>query len=386
MTEATATRAVIHLDAVRANFAEAERHAAGRRVIAVVKADAYGHGAAPVARALVQAGCQQLAVATIGEAAELRDADIELPILMLGSVLSEGEAEAVAAHLVTPVVHHEGHVPLLARAARGGTPLPVHVEVDTGMRRMGVAVDEALSLLGAVEAEPALQLEGVYTHLAEGDELDPTSSQEQLASFRRLLEMLRQRGIEPGAVHALNSAGLLAGKAVADALPEATAVRPGLMLYGVSPARHLEPSLRPAMTLVTRVVHVRDVQPGDAVGYSAEFRAERATRIATLAVGYADGIPVSASNRGRVRIRGRELPFAGRVSMDFVGVDVGDTPVEIGDEAILFGSDGSSVLPVEQAAEAAGTIPYELLVRVGSRVKRVFENSKAAEPPRSEAT
>jgi alanine racemase len=365
--------ATVRLGALRANFAQAQRHAPGHEVIAVVKADAYGHGAVPVARALLGAGCPRLAVVTVREAAELRGASITAPLLVLGGVHDAPEAEAAVDLAVTPVLHHAGHVALLAGAAAArGRALGVQVEVDTGMRRMGVAPDQALALLEAVAGEPTLSLEGVYTHLARAEEPELRPSLEQLAVFRGVLEAARRRAIATGLVHVANSGGLLAGEALADALPEARAVRPGLLLYGVSPAAHLGVELRAAMTLRTRVAQLRRVGVGEAVGYSALFRAPRATRVATLPIGYADGVPVSASNRGAVLIRGRRMPIAGRVSMDFVGVDVGDEPVEIGDEAILFGEGQGTRLPVEEAAEAAGTISYELLVRVGSRVPRVY--------------
>jgi len=239
------------------------------------------------------------------------------------------------------------------------------------MRRMGAAMEEAVELLESVAREPALRLEGVYTHLARADEPDLGPTLEQAARLRALLAEARARGVRPGLVHCANSAGLLVGAALAAALPEAGAVRPGLALYGVRPAPHLAAALRPAMTLRTRVAHLRVARPGDAVGYHALYRAPRCTRIATLPLGYADGVPVAASNRGAVLIRGRRCPFAGRVSMDFVGVDVGEAPVELGDEAILFGAAEQGSLPVEEAAEAAGTIAYEMLVRVGARVRRV---------------
>ncbi len=367
------TVATVHLAAVRANFAEARRRAEGREVIAVVKADAYGHGAVPVARALQDAGCRRLAVLSVDEACALRDAGVEIPILVLGGV--QGAADVAVAQRLTPVVHHPGEIERLSAAAKArSTSIPVQVEVDTGMHRMGVVAEEAVELLAAVDAEPALTLDGVYTHFARADEPDLTPTLEQLVEFRRVLDAARERGIEPGLVHCAHSAGLLAGKRVFDALPEAGAVRPGLMLYGVHPAPHLEAELRPAMTLRTRVAHVRRLRAGAAVGYAATFRAERDTRVATLPVGYADGVPIAASNRGSVLIRGRRLPMIGRVSMDYVTVDAGDAPVEIGDDAILFGGDDAGRLPVEEAAAAAGTIAYELLVRVGARVPRSVED------------
>jgi alanine racemase len=368
------TRAIVDLSALRANFAEAERLAGGRRVIAVVKADAYGHGAVPVARALVAAGCEQLAVVSAEEACELRDAGITAPILVLGGVMEE--PGLAVAHGLTPVIHHQGHLEALAGAAREReTRCSVHVEVDSGMSRMGVPAPEAAELLAAVEAEPTLDLEGVYTHFARAGEADLTPCLEQLAIFREVLTAARARGVAPRFVHCANSGGLLAGKPLFEALPETNAVRPGLMLYGVNPGARppRDVSLEPVMTLQTRVVHLREIEAGVAVGYSARWRATRRTRVATLPVGYADGLLVSASNNAEVRIGGRRHPLIGRVSMDFVGCDVGDAEVAIGDEAILFGPG----LPVEELARAAGTIPYELLVRVGLRVPRIVRNEGA---------
>jgi alanine racemase len=365
-------RAVVDLAAIRANYAEASRRAEGRKPIAVVKADAYGHGAVPVARALAEAGCPQLAVVTLAEGCELRAAGIELPLLVLGGV-AEGPERAVAERL-TPVIDGAAELAVLARAARAAnTRVAVHVEVDTGMRRMGVPAAEAEELLAQVCAEPALELEGVYTHFARADEPDLGPTLEQLRSFQRVLAGARARGVAPRLVHCANSAGLLAGKPVFDALPEANAVRPGLMLYGVRPAPHQPGELRPAMTLRARVAAVRTLAAGDAVGYGAAYRAARPTRVATLRVGYADGVPVAASDRGSVWLAGRRHPVVGRVSMDFVGVEIGDTEVAVGDEAILFGEGPEGGLPVEEVAAAAGTISYELLVRVGSRVPRVYE-------------
>jgi alanine racemase len=361
-----ATVATIDAAAVRENFAEAGRRAEGRTLFAVLKADAYGHGAVGVARVLVGAGCERLAVVSVEEGLELREAGIELPILVLGGVGTAPE-QAVEGRL-TPVVHHaEQRQRLSAAASLAGVRVPVQVEVDTGMRRMGVAPDTAGQLLAEVAEDANLELEGVFTHLARADEPDLGPSLEQLAEFRRVLDAARSRGIAPPWVHFANSAGILAGKPLFEALPAANAARPGLMLYGVSPAKHLAAELRPVMTLRTRVVQVRELRAGDAVGYSAKFRAERATRVATLGIGYADGVPVAASNRGQVLIAGRRHPIVGRVSMDYISVDVGEAPVGIGDEAILLG-DG---LRVEEAAVAAATIPYELLVRVGRRVPRV---------------
>ncbi|HXV35971.1 MAG TPA: alanine racemase [Myxococcota bacterium] len=368
------TIATIDLGAIRANFAEARRRADGRELIAVVKADAYGHGAVRVSRALVEAGCRWFAVATVAEGAELRDAGIREPILVLGGVFDADETDAAIGLDLTPAVFQERQLELLARAARDlARPLEVHVAVDTGMRRTGVPREHALALFEALAREPSLQLSGVFTHLARADERDLAPSLEQFRAFAELLARVRARGLDPGLVHVVHSAGLLAGKPLLEALPEQAGARPGVMLYGVRPAPHFEVDLTPAMTLHTKVVQLRSVRAGDAVGYGGEYRAPRDTRIATLPIGYDDGVPISASGRGSVLLAGQRLPIAGRVSMDFITIDVGRARVAIGDDAIVYGgSQGGAVLRVEDAAAAAQTLCYELLVRVGRRVPRQF--------------
>jgi alanine racemase len=323
--------------------------------------------------AALTAGCSQLAVATVAEAAELRAAAIDCRVLVLGGVHDAAEAADAIELGVTPVIQHSGHIGLLSQAAHEHrAALPVQLEVDTGMRRMGVAAEDAPALLERIARERALKLEGVYTHLARADEQDLGPTLDQLRLFSEILSAVEARGTDPGQVHVANSAGLLAAPDLAAALPaQVNAVRPGLMLYGVHPAPHLREraALAPAMTLRTRVSNVRHVRPGDAVGYGGTFRATRRGRIATLPIGYADGVPWSLGNRGSVLLRGRRTPIAGRISMDLVTLFVGEDPVEIGDLVVLFGEG----LPVEEVAEKAGTIPYELLVGIGGRVPRVVQ-------------
>ena len=364
--------AIIDLSAVRANAQEARRLAAGRQVIAVVKADAYGHGAVAVARVLLDAGCERLAVVSVQEAAELRQGGIDAPILLLWGVRSRAEAEAAVTLRLTPVLHHGESLALSAAAAAAASArLPVHVEVDTGMRRMGVPPEEASSFLAEVAGREALELEGVFTHFACADAPDLSHCRTQAAQFREVLAGARRLGVKPALVHAANSAALMAGEPLSEALPEANAVRPGLMLYGVRPAPHLAAELRPAMTLRAPVVCLRRVSGGESVGYGATFRAgSPGTRVATLPLGYADGISWSAGNRGRVWLAGARRPIVGRVSMDSITVDVGDARVSVGDEAVVFGNPDEGGLSAEEAAEDAATIAYELLVRVGRRVPR----------------
>ncbi|MGH0034447.1 MAG: alanine racemase [Myxococcota bacterium] len=374
-----AVSASIDLAALAHNAREARRVSGGRELFGVVKADAYGHGAAPVARALVAAGCGQLAVLTVDEASALRDEGITTPILIMRGVWDAAEAREAAARELTPVVHDADGLARAAEAAPASRPLPIHVEVDTGMRRMGVDPRDALALLTRAAALPGVDLDGVFTHFARADEPDLAPSLEQVRRFRALLERARTQGIEPAWVHIANSAGVLNAGVLADELPQANAVRPGLMLYGVRPAPHLDAAdLRPVMTLKARVAAIHRVAPGEAVGYGATFRAEAETRVATLALGYADGVPWTAAPEGRVWLGGALRPLAGRVSMDYTAVRIDDAPVAVGDEAVFFGVTEDGPLPVEDAARRAGTLAYELLVRVGARVPRRFEGAGGA--------
>jgi alanine racemase len=331
----------------------------------MVKADAYGHGASQVAACLAEAGCRHFSVVSVDEAAQLRAAGRDEEILVLGGVHDAAEAEAaVGAGLVT-VLHHPGQLELVAEAA-GNAPAAVHVEVDTGMRRMGVPPDAAAAFLERVAAEPRLRLAGVYTHLARAEETDLEPSREQLRRFAAVLDAAAAAGVDPGCVHAANSAGLLAGTELAG--PATDAVRVGLALYGVRPSAARPADLRPVMTLTTRVAAVRSLRAGDPVGYGGDWRASRDTRIATLPLGYADGVPRAAAGRAAVLLAGALRPVVGRISMDYVTADAGDSDVAVGDEAVVFGPEH----PVEHLAEAAGTIPYEILVGVGARVPRVY--------------
>jgi alanine racemase len=309
----------------------------------------------------------------------LRDAGIDTRVLVLAGVRDAADAEESIARALTVVLHDAPGRALLASAVRrrGGAPARVHVEVDTGMRRMGVPLAESESFIAELSSDSAFALAGVMTHLARADEDDLAPTREQLRAFADLLAALRRRGVAPGCVHVANSAGLIAQSALAADGPPQDAVRPGLLLYGVQPSAGRRADLQPVMSLRAPVVAVRRVRRGDAVGYAALYRARADTQIATLALGYADGVPISASGRGSVWLAGARRPIAGRVSMDYVGVEVGDAAVSIG-VATVFGSEGiggPAVLPVEEAAHGSGTISYELLVRVGARVRREFQGA-----------
>lgn len=380
LAAARGTEARIDVAALRRNFVRARELSGNRAVIAVVKADAYGHGIGAVAPALCAAGARHFAVATVAEAVALRPLVSDAMILVLGGVGSVEETDAAIEHRLSPVVRSRIDLEGLRRSAvRRGRTVGVHVELDTGMRRLGTSEVDAHTLVHGCKLHVGVRLEGVFTHFARADEDDGSHCTEPLARFRRFVETTRARGADPEIVHAANSAALLHFDPMAAAMPEQNAVRPGLLLYGVFPGAAARPDLAPVMTLATSIVAIRPAEAGDAVGYGGTYRAKRPTRIATLPLGYADGVPWSLGNCGEALVRGRRVPFAGRVSMDYVTVDLGDGPGEVGDEVILFGVGAQGSLPVEEVAAAAGTIAYELLVRVGPRVPRRVVGGDAPE-------
>jgi alanine racemase len=354
------TWATVDLDAVGRNIAAIRAILPAQTLfMAVVKADAYGHGAVEVARASVAAGAGWLGVATAEEALELRSAGLDAPVLIMGPV-PEGLLSVLVDAGCALTLADESTLAALRR--RAGRRARVHLKVDTGMTRLGVAPDAVERVVAALDSE-RIAVEGVFTHLACADDPDPTVTREQLALFAQCAQIVRSRW--PGAIrHVAASAA-----ALADPTAAMDMVRIGLALYGVSPARHLvRPTLRPAMTLSSRVARVRRVAPGTPVSYGATYRTPRETCVATVAIGYADGYPRALSGTGQMLVGGRRFPVVGRVCMDYTMLDVGDAAVREGDLVTVFGADP----PAAAVAEAAGTIAYELFCRVGRRVPRIY--------------
>ena len=363
-----ATRCDVDLDAIAANC-RAVAARAGMAVIAVVKADAYGHGAEAVAETAVAAGAAMLAVATIEEAFVLRRAGIAAPILVLLGASDRDEADAAVALGLTLAVWDEDGARIADEAARAaGTRLPVHFKVDTGLTRLGAPLDRASARCALIAGLTGVRLDGVYTHLATADEPDEATAREQLARFAAFVAAVPER---PPWVHALASAGVAAFGPLAGC----TAVRTGLALYGISAAPHLTHhlALTPALTWRTRVLRLADVPRGTGVAYGHEFRLARDGRIATLAVGYGDGLPRSAWPRGRVLLAGGSAPVAGRVSMDLTAVDVSELgAVRAGDEAVLVGACDGVRQTATDLATACGTIAYDVVTGVRARVPRRY--------------
>jgi alanine racemase len=310
----------------------------------------------------------------LSEAAELRRAGIDATLLLLGGVGDPAEARSALALGLEPVVHSAAQADWLEAAAQAlDVCAGLHVEIDTGMRRLGVPAAGAPALLARIVASPRLRLAGVSTHFACADEPDPSTTHAQLARFRDVLAAASAAGAVPEGVHVSNSAALLAVSAGGEPMHAGDAVRPGLALYGVAPAAALaDPALRPVMTLRTEIATVRSVAAGEGVGYGHTWHAPQAGFVATLPVGYADGVPWSGARGGCVAIAGARRPLAGRVSMDSITVWLASEQLPVGEEAIVFGGTGDPQIGVADWASAAGTSPSELLGRVGTRVARRF--------------
>ena len=358
------TRAEIDLEAIAHNFQEI-RSRAGVQVLPVVKADAYGHGVVPVVERLVRAGAQGFAVALAEEAFELRDAGVTCSLLVLNGVVGGAHREVLERGIV-PVVHDLDALEAYRAAARGGE-FRVHVKVDTGMARLGVPMSSLPRFVEAMTQMPSLVLSGLMTHLASADD-DDVFTHAQLDRFEEAITLIRSAGFAPSVIHAANSpATFRYDRARYDM------VRPGLALFGDAgfPADDLR--LKPAMRMRTEVISLRDLKVGERAGYGGAFVAERPSRLAILPVGYADGVLRSSAGRGQVLVGGRRCPYVGRISMDLAHVDVTDVPaVCVGDEVVLVGSQGDETLSVREVADAAGTIPYEIMTSVSRRVPRFY--------------
>jgi alanine racemase len=365
------TIAEVSLAALRGNCRQAcEVVGPGVGVMAVVKADAYGHGAVPAARAFLEGGARALGVSTVAEGIELRHAEVAAPVVALGGAFPGEEDAAVAHDLGCAVWTIAAARALGTRARAAGRTAAVHVKVDTGMTRLGIDVADAHAFGMALRDVEGVVVAGVFSHFASADDVDTEAARRQIVRFREALAALAGAGVRPPHVHLANSAGVLS-------TPEAhfTMVRPGLMLYGYPPAPHLgrRAALRPAMRLRTAVTHVRRVAAGTPVGYGGTWVAARPSRIAVLPIGYADGYHRLASNRGAALVRGRRAPIAGRVCMDHTMLDVTDVgdDVEAGEPVVLFGAQRGATLLAGEVAGWSETIPYEVLTAVGKRVPRV---------------
>ena len=367
------TRAEIDLGALTRNLETLHTAAPGVDVLAVVKADAYGHGAVPISRALEAAGVRFLGVALVEEGLVLRQAGLKSDILVLGGAY-DGGWEAMVEHQMIPVVFRPEHMTALdAAAGARGTTARAHLKVDTGMGRLGVLPADVPAFLEAARGSRRISLEGLCSHFANADLADAALTAQQVIRFRTALGQMRAAGFEARWRHLSNSAGLLALPEARDGM-EMNLARPGLALYGLQPAPWLRPPrvLEPVLSWKTAVVHLKTVPTGTPISYGSTWTAPRPSRIATLPVGYADGWSRLLSNRGAVLVRGTRAPIVGRVCMDLCMVDVTDLPaVEVGDEVVLIGRQGAETQDAHQLAALQSTIAYDVLCAIGARVPRV---------------
>ncbi len=381
------TSARVDLDAVRRNFRAitaflAEEAARNRdagagpstppAIIGVVKANAYGHGAVPVARALVDAGASWLAVADIEEGLELREAGIPGRILVFGA-LSVSDVAGVFTHALTPTISSPAAARALAAAARArGVRLTCHLKIDTGLNRLGFRFDNLARSLPEVLSDTALEIEALSTHFATADDAEDPMFETQRLRFEAARETVRGLGGVVRFAHAANSAASLR-----DSRTWADWIRPGLLLYGLVPAPMATTvALTPAMTLTSRIVAVKGIRPGERIGYGGRHEAAAPMTIAVVPAGYADGLDRRLEGRGAALVRGHRAPIVGAVSMDMLTVDVtGIDGVSTGDEVVFLGSQGVESWQTIDAREMAawiGTIPYEVLCRLGARVERRY--------------
>ncbi len=372
MERYTRVYAKIDLDAAEWNMREMRANLTeGAGIIAVVKTDGYGHGAAPIAKA-VDPYAAGYAVATVEEARNLQCHGITKPVLILGAV-HPGCSRELVRYGIRPSVFTLRQAEALSEAARAlGKTAEFHLAVDTGMSRIGVSCDAAGADLAArIAGLPGLHLEGVFTHFAQADEADKTPARRQLGRYREFLAMLAARGISVPIRHISNSAGILE-------LPEAhfDMVRAGISLYGLYPsdeAARDRVRLRPVLSLRSFVTYVKEIPEGAKVSYGGTFTAKHPMRIATIPVGYGDGYPRNLSGKGCVLIRGKRAPILGRVCMDQFMADVTDIPgVQEDDPVTLIGEDGGERIPVEELAETGGGFHYEIVCDIGKRVPRVY--------------
>jgi alanine racemase len=368
------TQAEIDLSAFRHNLKQIQSVVGAEvRVMAVVKADAYGHGAVPCAKAAKEAGAHALAVTHIEEGIELREKGLQGPILIMGGVLANEIEDLIQFDLAT-VLYSQSLAKLLAgKAQKAEKEISVHIKVDTGMNRLGVAPEDFACFLQQINEYPALRLQGICTHLSSADEDDPVFTQQQLSRFNAVLQTAGETQVAE--IHSANSAALLK-------FPESrfNIVRPGITLYGALTSPSLKPAakifpepLQPVMRWTTKVINLRNVPAETPLSYGRQFITQRDSRIATLPVGYADGLLRCLSNKMQVLVRGQAIPQVGTICMDFILIDVTDFPeVQEGDEVVLLGRQGKNEISADLMAQWADTISYEILCSVGKRVPRKY--------------
>jgi alanine racemase len=372
------TAAFVDLIALSGNLDRLRAHLSGQsRILAIVKANAYGHGLAAVARSLESAGVEDFGVAFPGEGIQLRQAGVRGSILVMGGFMPQDVRELVEFRL-KPVIYHPDHLGWLSAMGDGGSkPLPVHIKVDTGMGRLGLSPEEVLPYARRVLEVKGVRLEGLMTHFSDEDLRSSRLADGQVELFRSIHQRLRDGGITLSQVHMANTGALLSRRDTWWSM-----VRPGLALYGYAPSKGLGSvlPLQPVLTLKSRITQVRRVPSGTAVSYGGTFVTRRESVIGVVPMGYADGYPRALSNRGEVLVRGQRAPIIGRVCMDMFVVDLTEiASVRLTEEAVLIGSQGDEIITAADLAEWAGTIPYEILSTIGGRIPRIYPEEGESE-------
>ena len=362
------TWAEVNLSALQFNFNQVKR-LVGRKtkVMAVVKCDAYGHGLLPVAERLEKLGADYLGVASIDEAIILRKNKIRLPILVLGNIVGQDDGKAIIDYNLTQTLSdYKLGFKLNQIAKKRGRDVRVHIKVDTGMGRLGILYKEAIKFIKQIDQLTNIRIEGVFTHFPCAD-TDPGFTRQQIDIFSGLIKELKKTAIKIPLFHAANSMGVIA-------YPEShfNLIRPGLMLYGLYPKQGLDIELKQVLSLKSRVIYSKRLPPGQGISYGRSYITKKETTVIVLPIGYGDGYSRNLSNRADVLIKGRRFRISGTVCMDQIMIDVGDSKIKIDEEAVLIGSQGNAQIRTEELARIAGTIPYEIICGIGSRVPRVY--------------
>ena len=383
MAHHRATRAEINLKAFKHNLQNLKTILGSKTdIMAVIKADAYGHGALPCAKAAIESGVGYLGAGVIEEGIELRKNGIKGPVLILGGIFPDEVTDLVHHNLST--ILHTSHLAeaLSKEGKKQGKTVNIHIKVDTGMNRLGILPENLLALTEKISSLPNLKIEALSTHFSSADDEDLSITNQQIELFKKTLNKLKETGITPPLTHLANTSALFRF-----AESHSTMVRPGLILYGALPSPILNPvvqnfcqnenleSFEPVMQWKSRIILLKSVQKGQALSYSRKYFTQKDSYIATLPIGYADGLPRRLSNNMEVLVKGRRVPQVGTICMDMILIDVSEVPdVQIGEEVVIFGKQGDEVIQVEELAQKANTIPYEILCNVGKRVPRTYQN------------
>lgn len=363
------TWAEINLKNLEYNFFQIKsRVNPGTKIMVTVKADAYGHGLIPVAKRLSACGVDFFGVASIDEGIKLREAGIKTPVLILGLILKKDMAPLFKYNFSTTVCEEELPRALNNMSRKLGKRVNVQIKVDTGMGRIGVQHYDAYKLVAKINKFKHINIEGIFTHFAFAD-LNKEFTYYQIDLFDRLLIRLNKGGISIPLVHAANSMGLLDYKN-----SHFNMVRPGLITYGLYPKGNLKIKLKPVLSLMTRIVFIKNVSRGIGISYGHDYITQKAIRIATLPIGYGDGYPRNLSNKAEVLIGGKRFKMCGKICMDQIMVDLGGSKVKVADEVVLIGVQGKEKITAEELALKSGTIPYEIVCGLGSRIPRVYKS------------